>query len=80
MRFCSECENLLLPHMKKLYCRTCNTEFELIQNDFDEYKVKKTIKNKHIELYPVIYSEFPGIVNISSQYRKAYEEFFICNY
>ena len=75
MKFCPNCENILLPRNKKLYCKACNEEFEL-DKETEEYKIIKKIKHDEKESAPIIIKE--GIKNdrISAQDRKAYEEFF----
>ena len=75
MRFCPNCENILLPRNKKLYCKACNEEFEL-DKETEEYKIIKKIKHDEKESAPIIIKE--GIKNdrISAQDRKAFEEFF----
>ena len=44
MKFCPECDNILIPKNKKLYCKACEKEFELNPKT-DEYKIVKTIRH-----------------------------------
>ena len=72
MRFCPNCENILIPRNKKLYCKACNEEFELDK----DYKIKKTIKHDEKETAPIVVKESSSSNRISAQDRKAFEEFF----
>jgi Zn finger protein HypA/HybF involved in hydrogenase expression len=44
MRFCPDCDNILIPRNKKLYCKACEKEFEIDPNNND-YNIVKTIKH-----------------------------------
>jgi len=57
MRFCPECDNILIPRKKKLYCKACEKEFNLDTNQQDEYKIVKTIKHDEKEIAPIIIKE-----------------------
>ncbi|MHA1146755.1 MAG: hypothetical protein ACTSR8_00755 [Promethearchaeota archaeon] len=75
MKFCPDCNNILLPKNKKLYCKACEKEFDLGTSQ-DEYKIIKTIHHDDKEITPIIIKNgFKGD-KISAQDRKAYEEFF----
>ena len=76
MRFCPDCDNILIPRKKKLYCKACDKEFNLDSNEQDEYKIVKTIKHDEKEIAPIIIKEGLKGDKISDQDRKAYEEFF----
>lgn len=76
MRFCPDCDNILIPRKKKLYCKACDVEFDLDTNQQDEYKIVKTIKHDEKEIAPIIIKEGLKGDKISDQDRKAYEEFF----
>ncbi len=76
MRFCPDCDNILIPRKKKLYCKACDMEFDLDTNQQDEYKIVKTIKHDESEIAPIIIKEGLKGDKISDQDRKAYEEFF----
>ena len=76
MRFCPDCDNIMIPRKKKLYCKACDMEFDLDTNQQDEYKIVKTIKHDEKEIAPIIVKEGLKVDKISSQDRKAYEEFF----
>lgn len=76
MRFCPDCDNILIPRKKKLYCKACDKEFDLDSNQQDEYKIIKTIRHDEKEIAPIIIKEGLKGDKISDQDRKAYEEFF----
>ena len=48
LRYCPNCENLLIPKNKKLYCKVCNQDFELNSVDINGYKLLKHIKHERI--------------------------------
>jgi DNA-directed RNA polymerase subunit M/transcription elongation factor TFIIS len=75
MRFCENCNNILIPRKKKLYCKACDEEFELGTNQ-DDYKIIKMIKHDDKETAPVIVKETARGGRISAQDRKAFEEYF----
>jgi DNA-directed RNA polymerase subunit M/transcription elongation factor TFIIS len=75
MRFCPNCENILIPKNKKLYCKACNQEFEL-DKETEEYKIVKKIRHDEKESAPIVVKEVLKNDRISAQDRKAYEEFF----
>lgn len=54
MRFCPNCENILIPKNKKLYCKVCNQEFELKPDCFNEYKIIITIRHEEEQFMPII--------------------------
>jgi DNA-directed RNA polymerase subunit M/transcription elongation factor TFIIS len=74
MRFCPNCDNILIPKNKKLYCKACDIEFELDKGE--NYKLVKTIKHDEKEAAPIIVKEGLKSERISDQDRKAFEEFF----
>jgi len=76
MRFCPDCDNILIPRKKKLYCKACDKEFELDTKQQDDYKIVKTIKHDEKEIAPIIVKEGLKGDKISDQDRKAFEEFF----
>ena len=76
MRFCPDCDNILIPRKKKLYCKACDKEFDLDSNQQDEYKIVKTIRHDEKEIAPIIIKEGLKGDKISDQDRKAFEEFF----
>lgn len=75
MKFCPECDNILIPKNKKLYCKACEKEFELNPKT-DEYKIVKTIRHDEKETAPIIIKETLREERISDQDRKAYEDLF----
>ncbi len=77
MQFCEFCSNILIPRNKKLYCKACDLEFE-IENS-EEYKIVKTITHDEKDVSPVVIREGLKGEKISSQDRKAFEEYFVSN-
>ncbi|MHA1436268.1 MAG: hypothetical protein ACTSPD_01705 [Promethearchaeota archaeon] len=75
MKFCPNCDNILIPKKHKLFCKACNQEFELDENT-DDYKIIKTIKHDEREITPIIVKDGLKGDRISAQDRKAFEEFF----
>ncbi len=76
MRFCPNCDNILIPKKKKLFCKACDQEFELDKNSPDDYKLVKTIKHDEKESAPIIIKEGLRGERISGEDRKAYEDLF----
>ena len=78
MKFCSICDNFLIPKNKKLFCRVCekNFEFDYITSD---YIIVKEIKHHEKEYEPIIIKEDLIENKISVQDRKASEDFFQIN-
>ncbi|MBN1800461.1 MAG: hypothetical protein JW891_03090 [Candidatus Lokiarchaeota archaeon] len=75
MRFCPNCDNIMLPRNGKLYCQACDEEFDL-KNEQSDFKIIKKIKHDDSEGSPIIVKgEFAGR-RIGSEDRKAFEEFF----
>ena len=54
MRFCPNCENLLITKNKKLYCRTCEVYFEMNDDIQKENITVKTIKHDEKDFDPVM--------------------------
>ena len=75
MRFCPDCDNILIPKDKKLYCKACEKEFEIDPNNND-YNIVKTIKHDDREAAPIVVKKALAKSRISAQDRKAFEEFF----
>lgn len=75
MKFCDTCGNMMIPRNKKLWCKACNEEFEIGENQ-EEYKIIKTIRHDDAEIAPIIIKEGLKSGRISDQDRKAYEEYF----
>ncbi len=75
IKFCSECDNIMFPRNKKLYCKACDKEFDL-EAEADDFKIVKTIKHDEKESAPIVLKESIVITKISAQDRKAFEEFF----
>jgi len=75
MKFCPDCDNILIPKNRKLYCKACEKEFELDPKT-DEYKIVKTIKHDEKESAPIIIKEGLKAERISGEDRKAFEDLF----
>lgn len=75
MRFCPECDNILIPKNKKLYCKACDKEFDL-GKDQEDYKIIKTIKHDEKELAPIVVKDRILGERISGEDRKAWEDYF----
>lgn len=45
MRFCLECDNLLMSKDKKLFCKNCGKSFEIEPNNKTDYMVIKHIRH-----------------------------------
>jgi DNA-directed RNA polymerase subunit M/transcription elongation factor TFIIS len=75
MRFCPDCDNILIPKNKKLYCKACEKEFKIDPNNND-YNIVKTIKHDDKEAAPIVIKRSIANTKISAQDRKAFEEFF----
>jgi DNA-directed RNA polymerase subunit M/transcription elongation factor TFIIS len=75
MRFCPDCENILIPKDDKLYCRACDIEVEFDPEIYN-YKITKKIKQKENEIEPIIIRKVLNKNKISHDDREAFEEFF----
>ena len=75
MKFCPDCDNVIFPKNKKLYCKACDKEFDL-KAEADDFKIVKKIKHDEKELAPIVVKEKMNGNKISVQDRKAFEEFF----
>ena len=75
MKFCPDCDNILIPKNKKLYCKACEKEFDLNPKT-DPYNIVKKIKHDDKEATPIIIKETLKEEKISDQDRKAYEDLF----
>ncbi|MFX1277337.1 MAG: hypothetical protein ACFFBP_12890 [Promethearchaeota archaeon] len=76
MRFCPECENLLIIKGYKLYCRTCDLYFKIPPEFQEDTILVKTINHSEKELEPVIIEHAFENDHISHEDREAYEDFF----
>jgi len=75
IKFCPDCENIIFPKNKKLYCKACDKEFDL-DVESDDFKIVKRIKHDEKESAPIVVRETMHSRKISAQDRKAFEEFF----
>lgn len=76
MKFCPNCDNILIPKNKKLFCKACDEEFALDVTKTSDYKIVKKIKHDDKEIAPIVVKGGLKNERISSQDRKAFEEFF----
>ena len=75
MKFCPDCDNIIFPKNKKLYCKACDKEIDL-EAEADDFKIVKKIRHDEKESAPIVVKETMGSTKISAQDRKAFEEFF----
>ncbi|MBY9008910.1 MAG: hypothetical protein KGD74_03480 [Candidatus Lokiarchaeota archaeon] len=75
MKFCPECDNIIFPKNKKLYCKACDKEFNL-EAEADDFKIVKKIIHDEKESAPIVVKESMNNIKISARDRKAFEEFF----
>ncbi|MBY8988067.1 MAG: hypothetical protein KGD61_06395 [Candidatus Lokiarchaeota archaeon] len=75
MKFCPECDNIIYPKNQKLFCKACDKEFDL-DTEADDFKIIKKIIHDEKESAPIVVTETITSTKISSQDRKAFEEFF----
>ncbi|MBN1802582.1 MAG: hypothetical protein JW891_13805 [Candidatus Lokiarchaeota archaeon] len=61
---------------KKLYCKTCNMFFEVKLDQKEDYMMIKVMKPEESDLTPYVLKTNPRKNNYSSEYRKAYEDYF----
>lgn len=77
MKFCPNCNNILFPKNKKLFCKVCSKEYGIKNTEFSEYVIKRAIKHNEHELSPIIIRSMNNREKISHYYRKAFEDYFI---
>ena len=53
MKFCPDCDNIVLPRNHKLYCKACDKEFDL-ESEKDDFKIVKTIRHDEKETAPIV--------------------------
>ena len=75
MKFCPDCDNIILPRNQKLYCKACDKEFDL-DSKAEDFKIVKKIKHDEKETAPIVVTEALSSDKISAQDRKAFEEYF----
>ncbi|KKM85318.1 hypothetical protein LCGC14_1290280 [marine sediment metagenome] len=76
MKFCPNCDNILIPKNKKWFCQACEEEFDLDVSKTNDYKIVKKIKHDDKEAAPIVVKGGLKIERISDNDRKAFEEFF----
>ena len=74
MRFCPNCDNMLVPRKKTLYCKVWNDEFNF-RISKDDYNLITVLNQDKNEMSPIIIKT-PKRDRISEDDRKAYEEYF----
>jgi DNA-directed RNA polymerase subunit M/transcription elongation factor TFIIS len=65
MKFCKNCDNLLIPINGKLFCKICNEEMQNNQG-LEEYKIIKVIPHENDYGDPILH-EAPKTAKISNQ-------------
>jgi len=78
MKFCPDCDNILIPKNKKLYCKVCERYFSF-DIEIGEYTIVQKIKHDNMESTTIIVKEGIKMDKISSSDREAYEDFFQLN-
>jgi len=73
LRFCPNCDNILIPKNKKLYCKACDEEFDY-GSDQKEYKIVKKIHHDESETAPIVIKEGMRGERISNSDRRAFEK------
>ena len=76
IKFCPNCDNIMIPKNKKLYCKACEEEFAIDTSKPEDYKIVKKIRHDEKESAPIVMKEGLKSERISAQDRKAFEEFF----
>ncbi len=76
MKFCPDCENILLPKGDKLYCKICDLYFKLDFIDKDDYVLEKIICHNEKEFTPLITKAPLEEDRITDEDRKAHEDYF----
>lgn len=79
MKWCPECDNILLPSRGKLFCRACNKYHNFEDGDEEKYKMVKTIKRDERDLTPAIMRGGVTGEKISADDRRAFDDFFRTN-
>ncbi|TXT67178.1 MAG: DNA-directed RNA polymerase, subunit M/Transcription elongation factor TFIIS [Promethearchaeota archaeon] len=76
MKWCKNCNNILIPKDGKLYCKACEEYFELGKNKNDYTISKKIIHDDREKSSRILKKNPREKASISIEDRKAYEEFF----
>ncbi len=71
MRFCPNCDNILIPRNNGLYCRVCEKEFKF-DPKVEDYTIIKIIKHNDREFAHIVYKNGLKI----DKDRKTFEDFF----
>lgn len=78
MKWCPHCNNMMFPKNGKLACNACKYESAITDKDKTGYKISKTMRNDD-DARPIVIREMTGTTKISSDDRKAYDDFFRTN-
>ncbi len=65
----------MIPRNKKLYCKTCEQEFDLDTKKEEDYKIVKKVRHSD-KGEALVVKEGLETEKISSKDRKAFEEYF----
>ena len=76
MKFCPDCDNLLMSKDKKFYCKVCDKLFEINPNAKHEYLLVKKVNYDGVEEEPFVVKNDSLGSDAPNEYRKAYEDFF----
>ena len=76
VKFCPTCNNIMIPKNKKLFCKTCEQEFDLDTKKEEDFKLTRTIRHNEKEAMPIIAKEGHKPEKIDNEDRKSFEEFF----
>ena len=76
MKFCPDCNNLLMSKNKKVFCKTCGKSFEVKPDEKTDYMLKKKIPREDLEFKPYVLKNDSRKRNGVMEYRKAYEDYF----
>lgn len=77
MKFCPECNNLLISKNKTVFCKTCGMSFEVKPNEKSEFILVKKMNNDDKDLEPFVLKNDSRKRSNASDFRKAYEDYFV---
>jgi len=66
----------LITKNRKFFCKACEEEFDLDVSKTEDYKIVKKIRHDEREFAPIVVKEGLKRERISSQDRKAFEDYF----
>lgn len=76
MKWCPRCDNMMVPKKNKLICSACKYELDITEKDKMNYKLSKTIHKDNSKNSPIIIRYAMNSEKISSEDRKAHDDFF----